>query len=533
MTSMSPNIFNSRYNEIEIYFEYLNDIHYIVAEKFHSLREIKQRIIRKIFHIPKNVHCFYKNRDLYQDEEEQLETLFPTQYKVTIKLRLPSNEEKKNNFNTINADYKPIICNENNMINSLILKNRKHLIDNVRLNTVINNYEDKDSHSQRNILLKDNYRSLDNNHINTLKKIKRRNLKLNSLKFRRNNLNIQLTDNNDLKSIDENKNPPTPTPRTFSSEDSPLPTLPRIVIHNYLKCEKNHDDNREDNMHMISKYCRICQKFICEKCSLECEHHNHILISINTDDQDDIFSSNFKNYYSSIKDEVNNAKRFISQSKEIKKIKEKILIQKDRIDRMVSELMLLYERVEKILSLEEYQRKWMNEILNFETNISNLQKSLKSIFTKAQVYKKKINNYSQKEQFEKTKHYFKLLNEKENEFNNYFKSDNLKVSKLLPNINKNIYDFFDNMEKNLNKLLKKEKIFNIDDEILLEEYNSIIKNSEHLINKLINPRRSCITFGAGNFKNKNKKYSFISANRDIINEEKLDSSELESDSTYN
>ena len=65
MTSMSPNIFNSKYNEIEIYFEYLNDIHYIVAEKFHSLREIKQRIIRKIFHIPKNVHCFYKNRDIY------------------------------------------------------------------------------------------------------------------------------------------------------------------------------------------------------------------------------------------------------------------------------------------------------------------------------------------------------------------------------------------------------------------------------------------------------------------------------------
>jgi hypothetical protein len=222
---MSPNIFNSRYNEIEIYFEYLNDIHYIVAEKFHSLREIKQRIIRKIFHIPKNVHCFYKNRDLYQDEEEQLETLFPTQYKVTIKLRLPSNEEKKSNFNTINADYKPIIYNENNVINSLILKNRKHLIDNVRHNTVINNYEDKGSHSQRNILLKDNYRSLDNNHINTLKKIKRRNLKLNSLNFRRNNINIQLTDNNDLKSIDINKN--NPTPISFISEDSSLSTLPK------------------------------------------------------------------------------------------------------------------------------------------------------------------------------------------------------------------------------------------------------------------------------------------------------------------
>jgi hypothetical protein len=441
-------------------------------------------------------------------------------------LRLPSNEEKKSNFNTINADYKPIIYNENNVINSLILKNRKHLIDNVRHNTVINNYEDKGSHSQRNILLKDNYRSIDNNHINTLKKIKRRNLKLNSLNFRRNNINIHLTDNNDLKSIDINKN--NPTPISFISEDSSLSTLPKIFIHNYLLCEKIHDE-KKDNKLMISKYCRICQKFICKNCSLKCEHLNHILIPIITDEQDDIFSSNFKNYYTVIKDEVNNAKRFISQSKEIKKIKEKIIIQKEKIDRMISELMLLYERIEKILTLEKYQQKWMNEILNFETNISSLQKSLKSIFSKAQVYKKKINNYNQKEQFEKIKHYFKLLNEKENEFNNYFKSDNLKVSKLLPNINKNIYDSFENIEKNLNKLLRKEKIFNIDDKILLEEYNNIIKNSEHLIDKLINPRRSCIAFGANHIKNNNKRYSLVN---NIIDEEKLDSSELES-SSYN
>ena len=530
MTSMSPNIFKNKYNEIEIYFEYLNDIHYIVVEKFHSLREIKQRIIRKIFHIPKDVHCFYKNRDLYQDEEEQLETLFPTQYKITIKLRLPSNEEKKNNFNTINADYKPIIYNENNLINSLILKNRKHLIDKVRNNTVINNYEEKGSHSQRNIILKDNYRSIDNNRIKVLKKIKRRNLKLNSLNFRRNNINIQLTDNNDLKSIDINKN--IPTPISFNSEESSVSTLPKIVMHNYFQCEKKHDE-KEDSMHMISKYCRICQKFICSNCSLDCEKLNHILIPIITDEEDDIFSLNFKNYYTVIKDDVNNAKRLISQSKEIKKIKEKIIMQRDKIDRMISELMLLYERIEKILSLEEYKRKWMNEILNFETNISSLQKSLKSIYSKAQVYKKKINNYSQKEQFEKTKHYFKLLNEKENEFNNYFKSDNLKVSKLLPNINKNVYNCFEDIEKNLNKLLRKENIFNIDDEILLEEYNSIIKNSERLINKLINPRRSCIAFGSNHNKNNHKKYSFIRTNRDIIDEELLDSSELDSSSIYN
>lgn len=69
---------------------------------------------------------------------------------------------------------------------------------------------------------------------------------------------------------------------------------------------------------MISKYCRICQKFICSNCSLECEKLNHILIPIITDEEDDIFSLNFKNYYTVIKDDVNNAKRLISQSKEIK-----------------------------------------------------------------------------------------------------------------------------------------------------------------------------------------------------------------------
>ena len=188
-------------------------------------------------------------------------------------------------------------------------------------------------------------------------------MKLNSLNFRNNNLDIQLTEINDFKTIELNKN--IPTPQTIPSEDSYLPTLPKIVIHNYFQCEKDHDDDKEDNIHMITKYCRICQKFICDNCSLECKDRNHILISIITDEQDDIFSSNFKNYYTMIKDEVINAKRFISQSKEIKKIKEKILIQKNKIDKMLCELMLLYERIEKILSLEKYQQKWMNEILNF------------------------------------------------------------------------------------------------------------------------------------------------------------------------
>ena len=80
--------------KILIDFEYMNNIYSIMSEPYNTLSELKEKIIKRIFPSPKNLHCFYKNIDLYEQEDNQLYSLFPFKQKLKIRLKKPSKEKR-------------------------------------------------------------------------------------------------------------------------------------------------------------------------------------------------------------------------------------------------------------------------------------------------------------------------------------------------------------------------------------------------------------------------------------------------------
>ena len=80
--------------KIKIDFEYMNEIYTIISEPYQTLFELKENVIKKIFPPPKNIHCFYRNIDIFDKEDEQISQLFP--FKKIIKIRLKNPSKEKN-----------------------------------------------------------------------------------------------------------------------------------------------------------------------------------------------------------------------------------------------------------------------------------------------------------------------------------------------------------------------------------------------------------------------------------------------------
>jgi hypothetical protein len=87
------------FHKISIDFEYLNEIYTINSDPYNTLNELKEIVSKKIFPYPGDVHCFFKNKDLYNNEDEQIVKIFPHNNKIKIKLKCPPKD--KNTFNTL------------------------------------------------------------------------------------------------------------------------------------------------------------------------------------------------------------------------------------------------------------------------------------------------------------------------------------------------------------------------------------------------------------------------------------------------
>ena len=77
------------FHKISVDFEYLNVIYDINSEPYNTLSELKEIISKKIFPSPGDVHCFYKNFDLYEKEDEEISKIFPNKTKIKITLKNP------------------------------------------------------------------------------------------------------------------------------------------------------------------------------------------------------------------------------------------------------------------------------------------------------------------------------------------------------------------------------------------------------------------------------------------------------------
>ena len=82
------------FHKITIDFEYLNEIYTINSDPYKTLIELKEAVSKKIFPYPGDVHCFYRNIDLYEKEDEEIIKLFPHNSKLKIILRHPNQERR-------------------------------------------------------------------------------------------------------------------------------------------------------------------------------------------------------------------------------------------------------------------------------------------------------------------------------------------------------------------------------------------------------------------------------------------------------
>ena len=80
---------NEAFHKISVEFEYLNEIYDINSEPYYTLAELKEIVSKKIFPHPGDVHCFYKNFDLYEKEDEEISKIFQNKTKIKITLKNP------------------------------------------------------------------------------------------------------------------------------------------------------------------------------------------------------------------------------------------------------------------------------------------------------------------------------------------------------------------------------------------------------------------------------------------------------------
>ena len=91
---------NSNNDLIEIKFEYKNQIINIKAENFRTIDYILEKALfklNKFINVPKNIKFYFLGKEL-NNKSEKIGNIFPHREKVTIKLKLPSNENNNNNI---------------------------------------------------------------------------------------------------------------------------------------------------------------------------------------------------------------------------------------------------------------------------------------------------------------------------------------------------------------------------------------------------------------------------------------------------
>ena len=92
------------FHKINIDFEYLNEIYTINSDPYKTLYELKEIVSKKIFPCPRDAHCFYKNVDLFDKEDEEIAKLFPHTSKIKIKLKKPPKENKNQKLSLFNRN---------------------------------------------------------------------------------------------------------------------------------------------------------------------------------------------------------------------------------------------------------------------------------------------------------------------------------------------------------------------------------------------------------------------------------------------
>ena len=256
-------------DNVELNFEYKNQLITIKAELYKTFEYIKEKAIRKMSDIPPDIHCYYLGRDLSSQENWKIGDLFYKREKATIKLSLPP---KQYNSPNILSD-RSLSMQENSSVNTNVSNN-------------INSFFNAKSELSRN-----------NNFLAGM-----------SLSPKQSIEKIKLINNMGLMSQNADKNKKIKilnckkshflkkSMDTIFKRNAESVGLPMIFSNNKTTNSSNNftlDNNINHNRqtsdfplcnckrNKVSFYCRNCKDFICSQCRDNQIHKKHLTILIN------------------------------------------------------------------------------------------------------------------------------------------------------------------------------------------------------------------------------------------------------------
>ena len=416
---------------IEVKFQYQDKIVTIKSETYRTIKEVKEKAMKKFFKIPKDVHCFYLARDLINYENNIIGEFFNNREKVTLKLMLPRK----------NASQK------RSQLSDL---SEEKIISGIYLNTNVF------SPGFNNVVLK----KLKGNSIEVKERKKRDGLVLPPIKSKK-------------QALQQKEN-------TYQKYD--------LDIVNTEEKENNLCENCDKDE--FSEYCRNCKEFICVNCKKNDKHINHLFIHLNSN-----LESNIKIYGNILLTDIeyfkinhnninkNDDKFTVSSlfnTEDLEK-KQKSLINKikeifDKYEAVINEIKneLIIERETRIKDLinsyNENSLKITNDINQLIKNLENQKEEIK---------------------IKQFKNFFEKMSENEDKINNINK-DIIKYH-LISQINNKIESLYNNMDQIAKETIKDEKNpFDLEEPILNTELNSILnkieKKDSNQNNRNNNPR---------------------------------------------
>ena len=534
----------SIFNKISIDFEYLNEIYTIKSDPYKTLSELKELISKKIFPFPGDVHCYYKNMDLIEQEEDSISKIFPNKTKIKIVLKKPQKDKpiKKQSlsrnslikvvaFNTepksqikesrpqskINPEKKMESDIVLPKIENIRMKGRqscflygvKKLENNLNKNLQNNISDDFDNGSyQKLIELDDNEmeaKSLINkykgkkidNLLTDKKEMKNMQFLLSSLKTKNNNQS-----NNKYRLGNSFSLPKSLFKNNKALNNNILNTeieqeIKKINISNEnteTKPDNNFDKNYLCNSckkNIISQYCLNCNEFKCNSCIDLCKIYTHEILQINLNlDCYKIIMS----YYDFINSNINNTiEEILQNNKELKIFN--IKKSRDELISFINDLLNIYNEIINILENEIYKDNNIKKEMNkYETETNKIKAEINEIIQKVNSYLKNEENISKpKFKMMNIKHFFNLLNEKKKTFNSL--TQNMKVYSLNNEINSNLEKSFNDMKNIMQSMTNLDNPFSLSKDLNAEylKLNEKFNNSQKERKKLLFRRRKSVS----------------------------------------
>ena len=223
-----------------------------------------------------------------------------------------------------------------------------------------------------------------------------------------------------------------------------------------LKCEQCKND-------IITNYCRICKKFICN----ECRFNSHELHKISQIDSENLVESSKLYAFTLQREILTNFKITKFYNNKIK-AKNQISTRKDKITDLLNKIDTKYEKILKEINLD---------LNNNEENNNNNEEFINNMLNKYEIQTKDANeeidniindiylNFTKQRKkmtFETFRDYISVLNEKDEEIS--LISKDLYKYKINFEIIEKINNMYDKIEKIILDVLNSKQIFGVDDE---------------------------------------------------------------------